>query len=461
MESSQQGSGDGNMQGSYLPNMTGEGVIPASFFDMPIEYGSGEGNIDMDFSSIPGFPATDVPMSNASDFDALTAQISASMPSFDPASSYPMAGPSHSAQPPLPPQDYSSGAAIKMEIDDPNSVTAPSPALTDASTPKPGAVKAKKSAKSKTEGGPDAKPKPKKPKKKPADATKDDATASGSATQSSKDAATSPAPKKKATKKKAAGKDDANQQAPPSATASPAPFATPASPSKEAKAKAKKTGGSKAGAKAASKARSSTARSASRMSSIGRDATTPGATSRVGSQRPHDETNEDDEPASNPQAAPPQEDDDAADDEDADADDGVEELGRDHFSTQEAIYAAQQRNMGLLSMVMDEDQLDRHMASRRGALNKTSVRRLVNHVLSQSVSQHVAMVVSGVAKIFVGEIIEKAREIQSIRGEQGALRPNHLREAHRQYYMKRERPGHYPPGTNTGFPGLGKKRRMF
>lgn len=65
----------------------------------------------------------------------------------------------------------------------------------------------------------------------------------------------------------------------------------------------------------------------------------------------------------------------------------------------------------LLSMVMDEDQLDRHMASRRGALNKTSVRKLVNHVLSQSVSQHVAMVVSGVAKIFVGEIIEKGKNL--------------------------------------------------
>lgn len=62
---------------------------------------------------------------------------------------------------------------------------------------------------------------------------------------------------------------------------------------------------------------------------------------------------------------------------------------------------------------MDEDQLDRHMASRRGALNKTSVRKLVNHVLSQSVSQHVAMVVSGVAKIFVGEIIEKGTQLMT------------------------------------------------
>lgn len=65
--------------------------------------------------------------------------------------------------------------------------------------------------------------------------------------------------------------------------------------------------------------------------------------SRVGSQRPQDEANDDEEPAPIPQA--PQEEEEA-EDEEAEADDGVEELGKDHFSTQEAIYAAQQRNMG-------------------------------------------------------------------------------------------------------------------
>ncbi|KAJ9478575.1 Transcription initiation factor TFIID subunit 11 [Pseudozyma hubeiensis] len=443
--SSSQLPGDGNM-----PNTSGEGVIPASFFDMPIEYGGGDANMNMDFGSMPGFPAADATMPNASDFDAMTAQIAATIPSLNDASSFSMAGPSYVAQAPQP---YPSGVPIKMEIDNPGSFAASPSATSESSTPKPSASKAKKPAKPKTEEA-EGKPKPKKPKKKPADAANNNVVASSSTEQASKDAAASPAPKaKKASKKKAADKAQT-----PSTMASPAEFATPASPSKDTKPKSKKAGTSKAGAKSGGKARSSTARSASRMSSIGRDAATPGA-SRVGSQRPHDEADDDDEPAHNPQATAAEEDE--AEDEEGDADDGVEELGRDHFSTQEAIYAAQQRNMGLLSMVMDEDQLDRHMASRRGALNKTSVRKLVNHVLSQSVSQHVAMVVSGVAKIFVGEIIEKAREIQSVRGESGPLRPNHLREAHRQYYLKRERPGHYPPGTNTGLPGLGKRRRLF
>ncbi|SPO25280.1 uncharacterized protein UTRI_02596_B [Ustilago trichophora] len=446
--SSTQAPGNGNVsQHSDMPPITSEGVIPSSFFDMPMDFGPANGNVD--FNSMSGFPSGDLPMSDATNFDALTAQIAASMPSMPAAASYPMAQPS--SMPDMP-QTYPISAGIKIEMDDPASVAVSPPTPAEGSTPKPAATKAKKPPKPKTEG---AEAKPKKPKqKKPAVSAATDAAASA---ESSKDGAAPTAPKpKKAPKKKAADKDKAKDAA-PSATASPAPFATPASPSKETKGKSKKVTGSKAGGKGASKARSSTARSASRMSSIGRDAATP-ATSRVGSQRPQDDANDDEEPAPISQA--PQEDEEA-EDEEAEADDGVEELGKDHFSTQEAIYAAQQRNMGLLSMVMDEDQLDRHMASRRGALNKTSVRKLVNHVLSQSVSQHVAMVVSGVAKIFVGEIVEKAREIQTQRGEQGPLRPNHLREAHRQYYLKRERPGFYPPGTSTGFPGVGKRRRMF
>lgn len=144
----------------------------------------------------------------------------------------------------------------------------------------------------------------------------------------------------------------------------------------------------------------------SRMSSVGQDVGTP----PLSQARPI-EGEDEQQPVSRAGA----EDEQNVDDEDeGEIDDGVEELGKDHYSTQEAIYAAQQRSMGLLSMIMDDDQLDRHMASRRGALNKTSVRKLVNHVLSQSVSPHVAMVVSGVAKIFIGEMVEKGKYMAAV-----------------------------------------------
>ncbi|PKI83457.1 hypothetical protein MVES_002409 [Malassezia vespertilionis] len=80
----------------------------------------------------------------------------------------------------------------------------------------------------------------------------------------------------------------------------------------------------------------------------------------------------------------------------------------------------------LLSQLMDEEQLERHMASRRGTLNKAAVRKLVNHVMSQSVNQHIVMAASGVGKVFVGEIVELARAVQQERRDTGPLLPVHL-----------------------------------
>ncbi|WFD07193.1 hypothetical protein MVES1_002552 [Malassezia vespertilionis] len=148
----------------------------------------------------------------------------------------------------------------------------------------------------------------------------------------------------------------------------------------------------------------------------------------------------------------------------------VEALAGDEFSRQQAIYSTQQRNMGLLSQLMDEEQLERHMASRRGTLNKAAVRKLVNHVMSQSVNQHIVMAASGVGKVFVGEIVElgtclgtltKARAVQQERRDTGPLLPVHLYEAYRRYKLRQERPGRYPPGGSSGAAGLGKRRRMF
>ncbi|KAI9346306.1 transcription initiation factor TFIID subunit 11 [Pilaira anomala] len=79
------------------------------------------------------------------------------------------------------------------------------------------------------------------------------------------------------------------------------------------------------------------------------------------------------------------------------------------------------------------DQLQRYEAYRRSALNRTNVKRLVSQVLNQQISQTMAFVVAGFSKVYVGEIVEKAREIMEEWGHTGAIRPEHLREANRRY----------------------------
>jgi transcription initiation factor TFIID subunit 11 len=75
---------------------------------------------------------------------------------------------------------------------------------------------------------------------------------------------------------------------------------------------------------------------------------------------------------------------------------------------------------------------------------------VVQQTTGQLVSAPVAQVLAGVAKIFVGEIVEKgdlasimfllayvmsnlARAIQERQGEKGPLTPEHLRKAYRAY----------------------------
>jgi transcription initiation factor TFIID subunit 11 len=50
---------------------------------------------------------------------------------------------------------------------------------------------------------------------------------------------------------------------------------------------------------------------------------------------------------------------------------------------------------------------------KRTKLRKESLRRIVNHALSQSVPAGVVTTVNGFTKVFVGEIVEKARTVQA------------------------------------------------
>jgi transcription initiation factor TFIID subunit 11 len=136
----------------------------------------------------------------------------------------------------------------------------------------------------------------------------------------------------------------------------------------------------------------------------------------------------------------------------------------------------------ICSVLLDafnDDQSDRYAAYKRLKLQLPVLKRIANQTLSQSIPPQVAISLAGLTKVFAGEIVEKARDVQDqwIRAERGLkpgdkldddskgpLLPDHLREAVRLYKKDQE-------GGGVGFRGLslnakenyagGRVRRLF
>lgn len=91
-------------------------------------------------------------------------------------------------------------------------------------------------------------------------------------------------------------------------------------------------------------------------------------------------------------------------------------------------------------------QMERYLAFKQGNFNKKEVKKIIQNTITipigTSTEKHLAICVGGVAKIFIGEIIEKAREVAVEWGESIGknsenenillpLLPSHILEAHR------------------------------
>lgn len=89
----------------------------------------------------------------------------------------------------------------------------------------------------------------------------------------------------------------------------------------------------------------------------------------------------------------------------------------------------------------NEDQLNRYEMYRRASFPKASIKRLIQSITGCSVSQNVVIALSGVAKVYVGEVVESALDVMEKSGETGPVRPKHLREAVRLLREKKIAPG--------------------
>ncbi|KDQ57897.1 hypothetical protein JAAARDRAFT_129754 [Jaapia argillacea MUCL 33604] len=116
-------------------------------------------------------------------------------------------------------------------------------------------------------------------------------------------------------------------------------------------------------------------------------------------------------------------------------------MADDDYSAQLSWQSQSKDNLKVLMDNFTPQQYERFEAYRRHALPKQAVRKVIQQTLGQQVSQPVAQIVAGFAKVFVGEIVEKARAAQARRGETGPLSPDHLREAYRKYQAETGRVG--------------------
>ncbi|KAK9366440.1 hTAFII28-like protein conserved region-domain-containing protein [Lipomyces kononenkoae] len=102
---------------------------------------------------------------------------------------------------------------------------------------------------------------------------------------------------------------------------------------------------------------------------------------------------------------------------------------------------SQEQIKTLISSFTD-DQMDRYETFRRANISRGGVKKLANAVLNQSITNNVAVAISGFSKVFMGEVIERALDVQRRMDPPDPLNPydpptpllpEHIREAWRLY----------------------------
>merc|ERR1712086_1025367 len=82
---------------------------------------------------------------------------------------------------------------------------------------------------------------------------------------------------------------------------------------------------------------------------------------------------------------------------------------------------------------LNKEQLNRYEVYRRSSFPHAKMEQELQRLMGEEVEHKVAMAVSGIAKLFVGELMQSAFEVMDRWGERGGpTQPKHIREAYRQ-----------------------------